>query len=193
MLEFHVRTIGIREKILENIPSNASLFLVQEMSNESRDEASPPSTYEQTVVESIFYTSGVLRERRQQHTSHGSEVVYVDSTPPVRPRNVRFVLCAIAERTIATRSPAARSPDRRSAGTAIYWSRTTLGTHSRCYLAAPSIWLRFHRCGSNRGEKTHTRCAPRASPRLDLPRLLREETNVIGILDSDHGTLDRSV
>ncbi|TGZ55172.1 Uncharacterized protein DBV15_10969, partial [Temnothorax longispinosus] len=30
-------------------------------------------------------------------------------SPPVRPRNIRFVLCAIAERTIATRSPAARS------------------------------------------------------------------------------------
>lgn len=30
-------------------------------------------------------------------------------SPSVRPRNVRFVLCAIAKRTIATRSPAARS------------------------------------------------------------------------------------
>lgn len=134
-----------------------------------------------------------IRERRQQHTSHGSEVVYVDSRPLYDPgtydsycarsRNERSLHdLPLLDRRIAD-PPVQRSIDREQRS-----------AHTRGYLAAPSIWLRFHRCGSNRGEKTHTRCAPRASPRLDLPRLLRgrQETNVIGILDSDHGTLDRS-
>lgn len=142
----------------------------------------------------LHSTSGVyeLRERRQQHTSHGSEVVYVDSRPLYDPgtydsycarsRNERSLHdLPLLDRRIAD-PPVQRSIDREQRS-----------AHTRGYLAAPSIWLRFHRCGSNRGEKTHTRCAPRASPRLDLPRLLGEETNVIGILDSDHGTLDRPV
>lgn len=84
-------------------------------------------------------TSGVRVREQAAHFSRIRSSIRRQS-PPVRPRNVRFVLCAIAERTIATRSPAARSPDRRSAGTAIYWSRTTLGTHG-----APAAILRLHR------------------------------------------------
>lgn len=80
-------------------------------------------------------------------------------SPPVRPRNVRFVLCAIAERTIATRSPAARS--RQIAGPPVQRSidREQRSTHGApgciCACGRVSIWLRFHRCGSRcRASKT---------------------------------------
>lgn len=71
----------------------------------------------------IFDSTGTVRthgkyllQRRKTGVPVRERALLTDPTwcvrrrsPPVRPRNIRFVLCAIAERTIATRSPAARS------------------------------------------------------------------------------------
>lgn len=106
---------------------------------------------------------------RRQHTSHGSEVVYVDSRPLYDPgtydsycarsRNERSLHdLPLLDRQIAD-PPVQRSIDREQRS-----------AHTRGYLAAPSIWLRFHRCGSETHARRKTR-TPRASPsppRLDL-------------------------
>ncbi|KOC61761.1 hypothetical protein WH47_03018 [Habropoda laboriosa] len=118
-------------------------------------------------------TSGVRVREQAAHFSRIRSSIRRQS-PPVRPRNVRFVLCAIAERT-----------------------------HG-----APAAILRLHRydyvsidAEVTESKNAHTMHARRlASPRLETiegPQDYRggetaEETNVIGILSSDQGTLDRS-
>lgn len=61
-------------------------------------------------------------------------------SPLVRPRNIRFVLCAIAERTIATRSPAARS--RQIADPPV---QRSIDREQRSTHGVPAVYLRPHR------------------------------------------------
>jgi len=120
-----------------------------------------------------------LLQRRKTGVPVRERALLTDSTwcvrrrsPPVRPRNIRFVLCAIAERTIATRSPAARS--RQIADPPVQRSidREQRSTHGDigCTCGRTSIWLRFHRCGS--------RCL--ASKTDGTRRARRKEKRVIG-------------
>lgn len=112
----------------------------------------------------IFDSTGTIRtrgkyllQRRKTGVPVRERALLTDPTwcvrrrsPPVRPRNIRFVLCAIAERTIATRSPAARS--RQIADPPVQRSidREQRSTHGAP--AVPAAAHRydyvFHRCGS---------------------------------------------